>query len=499
MDFLLKNFQHELSFMKIEKEDHKRFWLMLTICLLWAYPVFHANIFHQDDIYRALTGNYDWYGLGRPLAAEFSRVFSASGLVLLDVAPLTQILATSLLAYSSYLVYKYFKTNYEVDTLFASLIIFLNPYFLYNLYYRFDSIGMAAGVLFATLAFVTFAKRKRNILLSSGLIFAALACYQPIANLFIGLVSVELLIQSKRVNWRSVSGYLAQRCFIFIIGYIFYYLTIGLIVSSRTTRTSLVTLDLSGLQNILINITEFFYFSTKILMSPSSAISAVIIIFIGSLYSRKRLAHIIKIIPFVIISLITLVISFSGPLFLLESTLIHYRTLPSAYIIFSLLVIFFSLNNKILDKLAIVPLLVSISFSYQLGNTYKNQRDYELNIVRNIVFEVTKVSKTFDQILVSGVMPIAPNAKNTLNENVLIRDMVKPAKSWQLDGLLISTGLNDLPFLWGGDKRALERKYISQICADPKIIFDSSAFQIIESQKVLLVLVEEKIHNYCIN
>jgi hypothetical protein len=497
MKFDVKEVLHELIILKLNKEDVNKLLGFSLIFLIWGLPVVLANIYHQDDIYRALTGNYDWYGLGRPIAQEALRILSTSGLVLLDVAPLTQIAALFFLALSSFFVYRYFKKEYQVKLTLVSCVLFLNPYLLYNLFYRFDSTGMALGILLAVVAFVIPRTAKVRLIVSSLSLVACLASYQPVANLFIALVAIELLIVSSKINFRTALSILLNRVVAFVLGYLFYFLTVGLIVGSRTNRASIIGLNIDGFSAAINNIIKFTTYSFNLYTLPSFFVGIVFIIFIGLFSSRKHF-KLMSINTFaLILALLIGAVSTFGPLLILNNSLVHFRTVPTAFVFFSIFIVFFTLNKPKLDYLAILPIFLSISFSYQVGNTYKTQNQFDQVLVNNIAFELSKIGHGYNDIIVTGSNSVDFYAKNAITENSLIKAFVKPVKSWQLDGMLIRAGVEKLHFLWGGEKRKKIAKLKEQLCSETTTIFTSTKFKIYRSKNLIHVDVNEGMYSLC--
>jgi hypothetical protein len=491
MDYIIKSFQEQFKNLIVERKDLTLFLGLISLFLLWGYPVINADVLHQDDIYRALTGNYDWYGLGRPLAAEASRIVSASGFVLLDVAPYTQILSLLLLSYSAFLVYKYFQKKYELNLFFSVALILFNPYFLYNLYYRFDSIGMSLGLLFTILAFISKDPPLKKSIFPIGYLVAGLACYQPIINLYIAFLAIEILVLSKHANFLQVSLRLIQYSAIYCISYLLYYLSIGLIVSSRTERTSLVSFDENILASIVSNLDKFIAYAMKIYHLPSFMIVILVLLGIGIFSCRNKFSSAGPLIPTAILAVLVSVISLSGPLFILDSTLVHYRTIPTLFVFLSVLIVFFILLNNKLDKMAIIPIFLSISFSYQLGNLYKTQRHFEAAVINDIAFELSKVTLPYKEVFVMGEVEQAPFGLNIRKNNPVINDMVPPATGWQLDGLLIGAGVKGLPFLWGGERREKQNILKVILCASKDLIFRSNKFNVYSVDETVVVTVGE--------
>jgi len=491
-------FIEEIKHFKIDDSHINSLLLVLAIFLLWGLPVIAGNIYHQDDIYRAITGNYDWYGLGRPAAQEASRVLSGSGFVLLDVAPLTQIVSLILLAYGSLQLSKFILREYQHKMLLAGTLLFLNPYFLYNLYYRFDAIGMTFAVFLATAAFTIFPKNKYKVLFSIGLLYGALSSYQPIANMFIALVGLEVVLLLTSAKKKEVYKIFALRVFTFVGAYISYFLTIGLVVGSRTHRSSIVPLNQEGLLKAWSNIENFVLYTLKLYTMPAFLLGLLFILIVGIALTWRLIPKTLNSVAVVCLALLIITMSTFGPLFILNGTLVHFRTIASAMALFTLVVVCFACYRNDLDKLALIPILLVTSVSYQIGSAYNAQYKYDQALVDNIAHEISKLPQDFEQVIVTGKSDTALFAKNALAENILISSFFKPSGSWPLDGRLMAAGIDKITFLWGAEKRKLIENFRVERCNSAKLTLRTKRFNVYQTEsKVIHVAVGKTKEAFC--
>ncbi|GAB3001841.1 glucosyltransferase domain-containing protein [Psychrosphaera aestuarii] len=491
-------FIEEVKYFRIDTANINSLLLVLAIFLLWGLPVITGNIYHQDDIYRAVTGNYDWYGLGRPAAQEASRVLSGSGFVLLDVAPLTQIVSLVLLAYASLQLSKFIHREYDQKILLTATVLFLNPYFLYNLYYRFDAIGMALAVFLVTASFTIFPQSRFKVLFSIGLLFGALSSYQPVVNMFIALVGLEVVLLLNSEKKKQVYKVLALRAFTFVGAYVSYFLTIGLVVGSRTERSSIVPLNQEGFVKAWNNIENFVLYAAKLYSMPAFLVGLLLVTLVGFALTWRSIPKSANTLIVVGITLLIITMSMFGPLFILNGTLVHFRTQPSTMALFALILVAFVCYRSSLDKLALIPILIVTSISYQIGSAYNAQYKYDQALIDNIAHEVSKLPQNFEQVIVTGKSETALFAINAMSENVLIPSFVIPATSWQLDGRLMAAGIDKITFLWGGDKRKLVKEFKAERCSSAQLILRSKHFNIYESaNKVIHVSVGKTKEAFC--
>lgn len=160
--------------------------------LLYIFPLILADYRFIDDGFRSVAGDANWNSEGRFLMTGFYRALSLTNRSP-DSFPLALMLTTILMAFAlASLARHYFK---DVD-LFRAIVVlplFCSPFFLSNLSYQYDGPVMVVGVAALTFA-MTFESARRW--LSGGLpallILVALAIYQPLLNLWLGLCCVEL-------------------------------------------------------------------------------------------------------------------------------------------------------------------------------------------------------------------------------------------------------------------------------------------------------------------
>ena len=140
-------------------EQKKYFIYFCLVTLVFIYPIIHANIYFLDDIHRIESGYYHWSDLGRHLATFITSIVSLSGFEftdgggLADIAPLSQLLSAVFLALSSFVFFNYLVKTTRKKAFWLSALVALNPFFLSNLLFRYDSLGMSLAFLLITLAF----------------------------------------------------------------------------------------------------------------------------------------------------------------------------------------------------------------------------------------------------------------------------------------------------------------------------------------------------------
>ncbi|KGL57333.1 hypothetical protein KR94_05900, partial [Pantoea ananatis] len=161
------------------KNDKKMLALYAGLALLFIYPLIQAGVFYRDDLDRAITGQYGWRGLGRPMADILMKILSASGHYNLDLFPYTMIASCLFIGAASLMLSKHLvKMDVPNEKLVAALLIF-NPFFLQNIAYRYDSLGMSIAFFLAVAAYTYSSSqiREYSVKVIAGVL--SLTLYQP--------------------------------------------------------------------------------------------------------------------------------------------------------------------------------------------------------------------------------------------------------------------------------------------------------------------------------
>ena len=161
------------------------------------------------------------------------------------------------------------------------------------------------------------------------------------------------------------------------------------------------------------------------------------------------------------------------------------------------LVTFLVVRNKKLDSLALFPIILVISLSYQIGNAYKNQRKYDENLARNIAYELSKFTFEYDEVLVTGKSSTPLFVQNAVSESAIVSDFVEPATGWQLDGLIMNQGVEEITFRWGSEKRERVKQLSGDLCSNSETLIVTKKFNIYRYKQLVHVSVGENKDTFC--
>lgn len=385
-----------------------RLLIIPLICSIFYFPILYAGVFFLDDIYRINVqgGGFAWEGQGRFLASVIAYIYSGTTKIVIDAYPFTWFLNIFLLSFSSYLIYV--KLSQVSDNLasWISVLLLINPFFTYNLLYRFDSTGMTFAITFAVFAFFV-PENNKYFFGKAVLLLISLNFYQPGCNIFLSLYALLLFLSISKTNTSNFLKIFLYAILVYGIATIIYYIELKLFTT--TGRARIFSLD----KHLFI----------RILNSNIKAISPFIE------FWRYYKWYILPIIPFSIIGLLAyfkkktflfLFLSFllfamsilGGMSILRESNYFDQGRVLN-YFPFIIVFLFLGLNKLGIKfkYLVFLPVLACFLFNFRVGNVLRIQNLYEQPIfysVSNDIYKLPEIKKFY----VLGGVPISSFAKN---------------------------------------------------------------------------------------
>lgn len=391
-------------------EDRYKILGIFLSSLTFYFPILYAGVFFADDIYRVNveSGGSIWEEQGRFLATLISYIYGGATNIVIDAFPLTWFINIILLSFSAYLVYRKFSEQTKDIAIYISLIFIINPFFTYNLYYRFDSIGMNLAVSFVIFSFY-FKDNKRNFPLKVLLLIISLNLYQSAINLFLTIYSFYLFFVYVRNNNRLD---FLRKVVLVILSYALasalYFVELKILPMS--SRSALVNFDASLIYNVLKNniiaISPFIEFWSyyKWYIIPILPFS-----FIGLLI-KFRFKYLIPL----ILCFFIFILSILGGLSLLKEGYYPQRVLN--YFPFVLIIIFIGLYNLKLNfkYFIFLPIFACFLFNYRVGNVMRIQNLFEQPIFYSISVDIHKY-KDIRKFYVLGSSPLSNFTKNIID------------------------------------------------------------------------------------
>lgn len=488
---------------KLSELEQKQLLGFGLLALLFIFPIIQANITFADDTTRVIVGYPGWAFLGRPLAT-LSSIFLSLGWVekgILDIGALGQFLAAALLALSAFQFNQYIKRDFGHSIFWLSAILIINPYFLYNLSYRFDAFAMSLGLFCTVYAFCLPHKNRIGSVKSILLLIAALSLYQSDFNLFIALAAIELLLLSADKKLPQLLQQLVIRATQYCIALIIYYLTIAKIfMASNHGRNHMISFDAEGWKNLIANINAYAsrfmdFFSAPICILLG--LFTIICLFHYLRYCRKQKNKwLLLLTP--LIAVLMYLLSLSGPMFLLAENNAMYRTMASFYMFVALLITLSFIARKQFSYAWLIPVYIAFSISYQHGIVLKTQRDYDNSVMDMIEKDLLDAKLDTLPTYAWGSLERAPRTKNIIHSNHFIRGATSPASGWAARALLVATGLESIVFQWPDEYDAYEPTLRQDYCsATPVTLAENSRYSIYHSNNTNLILLGTDLKRYC--
>ncbi|MGF2439243.1 glucosyltransferase domain-containing protein [Enterobacter ludwigii] len=463
----------------------------LVLSALFCAPFIVANMYFVDDIARAMNGYSALSPLGRPLADVILHSLNFNAERIADIAPLTQIVCAPVLAIAVYFAAKgIFGTVGIKEVLIASPVA-INPFFIQNLAYKFDSLPMSTGVMCVCVGFYLCTTRKgTNLVGSAILLISALCLYQPVTNTFFGLVACY--IASMAYGKESVKQILiesAKSAAVFVVSYAIY-LKFILPVFSLTERGELVSLDAEGFSLAVHNLMQIWFLSgyfvnsfTIYIFKAAIALSIISLAFLIYLHKESHVQWVVRVLLVAVASLAAL-LSICGPTFLLEVFTPFPRILSGtgALVSFVLLIAFYPLSAldginqraSFLAAFAAIPVVYTISMSYAFVNAQRAQQAYESSIVNEISSDLKSENKRYAYFY--GDAELSPYTKNNIAAFPLIARIISPMYDWTTALTLQSKGVRDVYL-----NREISNEAMKKVCYGefkPELVGDVSKVKI---------------------
>lgn len=367
-----KYFEISFANYKLKDDEVKTLGLLMFISMIFYWPVIYAQSFYADDLARVQEGYFGWDIFGRYLAKAVAQIYSLNFSLIIDAAPLTWVASIFIVALSSFHLYRKIK---KIDTFYAltlSVLFIINPFYIQNLLYRYDSVGMFLALYFTVLAFCT-KKDFFGCILSFSFLYVGLNFYQTFSNLYLSLVAIELLLLL--VNNRQCKIYktlLTSLC-IYSSALLLYYLELKLL--HLPSKGEIEEISFSIFFTVFNNVVSGFYPFIDFWNKSQLWICIPLVFFsisLAKLFFKYRRSWI-----YIFISIVLIFISSVGPMALLNMQFVEPRGLSyfSALLMFICLVLMNDYKHQRL--LMIAPVFVCFVFAYRVGNIHRIQTEFE--------------------------------------------------------------------------------------------------------------------------
>lgn len=358
-------------------------------------------------------------------------------------------LGASALALSKHLI----KSDIPNANMVAALLIF-NPFILQNIAYRYDSLGMSIAFFLAVVAY-TYENKNLTIDVATKLIAGVLSLtlYQPCANIFIGLLAIDVIIiaTKKDVKVKESIIFLFKKTILFVSFFLIYMLFFS---PKNNSRAELIHLDQGGLEHLaktLIALKEmvlsYLYHPVYIYFAIPILISCVFML----IAYRNNIKQIASFILYGAVSFLIFIISLMGPTLLLQDAPVLPRTLVSFSVILVIIAIPIMRFAPRFKYAALIPVIASLAFSAQLSNAMKSQQEYE-DFVFSMIAQDIATHKDIVSIGTVGQLNKNERARLLIDNKPLIGHFVFPATEFLASYQLVNKGFTQTLHGYGDEQ-----------------------------------------------
>jgi hypothetical protein len=433
----------------IDRSECATFVICFAILGLVMLPICIADRYHLEDWRRLLDGTFGWTGEGRPLTELLMRALNL-GDPFRDLSPLPQIVTIAVLSYSAVLISRKFAIRPPLLAALTAFPIAGSPFFLENLSFRYDSLGMALAMTLALASVLTTEKLDfKAWFLGALCIFASLGFYQTGINAFFVFSVVELsVLQLRNGTPVKLLQIIILRIAQFLAGFVPYLLVAGALIRGVYNQQHFIFVtNINKLGVIARNWKTSWHFiygslpagQREIFRLPV-LIGAVLLIGIGLYYvghmvrSRQKISAVVLVLVVVILLPLAWIAGALGPvLFPLNAIItlprIHMGLGPllaSSFVLICATISRFGLDTKPLCVLFAIPAYAMIMFAFVFGNALKEQKRYEERIAAELLRDVELITTTrpIGAIIMNGNVGYAPVIRQVMGKYRLLRSLV---------------------------------------------------------------------------
>jgi hypothetical protein len=454
---------------------------------LYILPLIIANTQYYDDIGRSVYGYFSWGIDGRPLSDLFFMILNI-GAPATDIAPYPQIISIFLLSTLCYVMHQNFNPEYKYGWLLFTPI-FLNPFLVQNLAFRFDSFTMTLSIIAAAIPLLTFKTGGfKSLLCSAFFVLCSLCFYQASLSIFISMMMMYVIYEVKNnVNTDVILSRSSIASLGMLIGYLIYSkVIVPIFVTSDYANGYNKTIgSLDELQsNInyahevlhsLITGTAGYLFNTLFLLSFLGAISLTFKV----IKHQSRASEKITKISMIFMSIVVIALCIPGPGLALKAMPIGPRVFVGFGMACSVLLVFISFlpfkKDVITNSVALFLLIFSFSFMSTFTNASTSQNKLTARIMGELIEDIDKIGYAqVKTITIDGKPPYTPQAERAVSKFPLLKQMIPN----YFDGFLAWGIVNMTAIYAGKDQPAQDRqkRLIAEIC-QMKMVHNSALYR----------------------
>ena len=433
------------EFIKNNKKDILKYTLISFLIILIALiPLFRSNFNYIDDLGRVRYGYRD-FGFSRHISNILS-TFLGTSKHLSDISPFTQMLGGLILSFTAALLIKLFTKDKKFNPLYSLIIlpVYLNPYFLENYSYKFDSPFMALSILVCVIPFIFYNKKSKNYLymiISTLCIVIMTTSYQASSGIYpiITLLYAFVMYNEKEDN-KKITNFIIKSVISYILGLLIFKLFLEAKTYNYLNTDTFTIKEL--IPGIINNYSKYFnYFITDFKKIHYLLITIILVFFIINTLKQTKQDKLKSLISILLVLITTILLLF-GVYPALKNVQFYPRVMYPVGILLGLISLLSIKDNKhIIPKLA--GLYLSYSFvviALTYGNCLSLQRKYtdtRINLLLNDLNKInTESSYNYKLDIVGDIKSPEPVERIRLDYKIIDR--------------LIPPTLGDNNWVWAG-------------------------------------------------
>ncbi len=469
-------------------------WLIL-LCTVFSMPFLLLDIQYRDDAFRTLTMLSGWRWSGRVLTDLTLSFLSMNSSGVFDISPLPLIISIVCISLTIYYSLAQSRIKISVYSVIAFSSIFISPFSIQSIAYKYDVLPMVLGLCLSILAISYRSKIKYlDFLVPILFLCISLSFYQSCSNVYIGLYAVNCIFRIWERD--EYIKYTIKSFIIYLLSISLYYVVVMKLLGFSTQRAEIVsigsllskslhTFDLA-IKQVMLFLNEF--------SSPIVLLCLVSLIFVIISNTNRK-----NILP-TLISLAVLIFSIIGPLVAIAEDYMALRIVIGANCIYFALVISLYLVSEKYGFRAVVilPILLSMMFCYIFSSAIKQQRNFENNVLSWLSYDLQDKVKNLEEkkVYISNTMPTQTTVQKMVQNFMFLMDvnkysdpMYSPAAPWMSRPLISSLGIPNVVQSWGGNPREIMVK----VC-DSKVspLVSKANYEIYENEDDVLVFFKGK-------
>lgn len=396
---------------------------ILSAGALFVLPIVLADTCYMDDAPRTMDG-YGWTKSGRPLASLLMAFLGFRSRNLPDLAPLGQLAGIAFLSFAAWVfaarLFEARRTEGMLPRLACALPVFMQPFFLENLSYRYDCLPMslAQGLGFLAPALFCGRTRRDGVGICTSLL-AILTLYQIGIDSFAAAVALIFIRRCQdgdaRVGLQTAGFQIA--CMVPAL--LVYRVLIAPFLRGTYTNDHDRLLGLhdglvAGLSENVRNAVHLLgclgFDAACILLYGLFAVAAVAV---WSLALRTGRNGSLVAGLLLLASPFVLILSAPGLTLLLRHSIIEPRTMMGFSGVMILIGLMVADGQRWMRVVAVLPLVFCLTLSFAYGNAMHERNRFDDGLALSLADRLFSLGfTTNDQVMVYGKAPRSPAADN---------------------------------------------------------------------------------------